>query len=113
MLTLLLGLGLNRHGRKGFNINNFRDFFNIKSSVTRENLNDYNSSYWTVEYAIPFTFFEEYFGKINFTSDYRLEANFYKCGDETKYAHYGCWNKLENEIPDFHRSEFFGNLILE
>jgi len=111
--TLLLGLGVDRNGRKMLEFDDYRQFFNIKSSVTRENLNDYNGDYWTVEYSIPFTFFEEHFGKLNVVSGHRLEANFYKCGDSTRHAHYGCWNKLTNENPDFHRSEFFGNLILE
>jgi len=111
--TLLLGLGVNRHGRKRFDIENFREFFNIRTSVTKENLADYNGDYWTVEYSIPFTFFEESFGKLNITPGYIMKANFYKCGDETKYPHYGCWNKLENKEPDFHRSEYFGDLIFE
>jgi hypothetical protein len=111
--TLLLGLGVNRHGRKRFIIENFKELFNIKSSVTKENLADYKGDYWTVEYSIPFTFLEEIYGKLDMTSGHRLEANFYKCGDETKYPHYGCWNKLENKELDFHRSEYFGDLILE
>ena len=111
--TLLLGLGISRHGRKRFDIENFRDFFNIKTSLTKENFADFKGDFWTVEYSIPFTFFEESFGKLNITSGYRMKANFYKCGDETKYPHYGCWNKLENKEPDFHRSEYFGDLILE
>lgn len=42
-----------------------------------------------------------------------LLANFYKCGDKTKQAHFLCWNPIETEKPDFHRPEFFGRLIFE
>ncbi|NLC78654.1 MAG: hypothetical protein GX683_02870, partial [Ruminococcaceae bacterium] len=26
---------------------------------------------------------------------------------------YGCWNAVETESPDFHRPEFFGELVIE
>ena len=42
-----------------------------------------------------------------------LLANFYKCGDKTKQAHFLCWNPIETVKPDFHRPEFFGKLNLE
>ena len=42
-----------------------------------------------------------------------MKGNFYKCGDDTKYPHFGCWNEVVWEEPDFHRPECFGDLILE
>lgn len=41
-----------------------------------------------------------------------LKANFYKCGDRTAHPHFLSWNPVGTEKPDFHRPEFFGNLIL-
>lgn len=38
-------------------------------------------------------------------------GNFFKCGDETKYPHYGMWSEVRSETPDFHRPEAFGKLI--
>ncbi|NMB98033.1 MAG: hypothetical protein GYA02_15745 [Clostridiaceae bacterium] len=111
--TLLLGLGVNRHERKRFYIENFKEFFNIKSLVTEKNLANYEGNYWTVEYSIPLTFLEEIYGNLNMTSGHKMKANFYKCGDETRYPHYGCLNKLLNKEPDFHRPEYFGDLILD
>lgn len=35
------------------------------------------------------------------------KAGFYKCGDETGRPHYGSWQKVETDAPDFHRPEFF------
>lgn len=43
----------------------------------------------------------------------RLLANFYKCGDGTNKPHYLSWNPVMTEKPDFHRPEYFGELILE
>ena len=41
-----------------------------------------------------------------------IRANFYKCGDKTAHPHYLSWSPIETEKPDFHRPEFFGELIL-
>lgn len=45
-----------------------------------------------------------------FKKGYKFGGNFYKCGDETEVAHYGMWNPVGTEKPDFHRPEFFGEL---
>lgn len=41
-----------------------------------------------------------------------LRANFYKCGDELSKPHYLCWAEIDTPIPDFHRPEYFGDLVL-
>lgn len=141
--TLLLGLGVDRHDRERIKLDNPFEVFGISTSVTKDTADSYNnqpsknkgsskncddtlskscnnsiksccnSKFWTVEYSIPFTFIEKYFGKLDIGPGYRLEGNFYKCGDETKYPHYGCWNPIKISSPDFHRPEFFGDLVLE
>ncbi len=40
-------------------------------------------------------------------------ANFYKCGDATSQRHYLTWNPVGTEKPDYHRPEFFGQLIFQ
>lgn len=42
----------------------------------------------------------------------RLLGNFYKCGDATAMPHYLSWSPINTEQPDFHRPEFFGELML-
>ena len=42
----------------------------------------------------------------------KLTGNFYKCADDTESKHYVSWSPVETEKPDFHRPEFFGELIL-
>lgn len=42
----------------------------------------------------------------------RLRGNFYKCGDLTAHPHFLSWNPVGTPAPDFHRPEFFGELIL-
>lgn len=40
-----------------------------------------------------------------------IEANFYKCADDTEFPHFVSWNPIEIEKPDFHRPEFFGKIV--
>jgi len=42
-----------------------------------------------------------------------LKANFYKCGDKTKRPHFVSWAPIETSKPDFHRPEFFKELIID
>ena len=58
---------------------------------------------WSLTVAIPF----EQIGFIP-QKDEMLEANFYKCGDETVTPHYLSWNLIQSDKPNFHLPEFFG-----
>lgn len=40
----------------------------------------------------------------------KIEANFYKCADATAFRHYVSWNEIKTLKPDFHQTEFFGEL---
>ncbi len=73
----------------------------IKTQITEEG--------WTLKYFIPTDFLEKYFGK---TEDNML-CNFYKCAEEKEFEHYGTWSPIAWHKPDFHRPEFFGNIIIE
>ena len=42
-----------------------------------------------------------------------LKANFYKCGDLTSHPHYLSWSPIGTPKPDFHRPEYFGELIIK
>lgn len=110
--TLLLGLGSDRNSRSLIE-DVSQDIFNIKSSVGKDNVHDYRDDFWTLEFSIPYSFIEHYYGKQDFTPGKRMKGNFQKCGDETKFPHYGCWNRIDVSQPDFHRPEYFGDLILE
>jgi len=89
------------------------EFFKIKTSVNRENRNNYEKEYWQVEYSIPFTFLEIFYGSLMIKSGYWITGNFYKCGDETKKPHYGCCYPIVNAVPNFHKPEYFKKIIFE
>ena len=42
-----------------------------------------------------------------------IRANFYKCGDKTAHPHYLSWSPIDTPKPDFHRPEFFGELLFD
>ena len=41
-----------------------------------------------------------------------IKGNFYKCADLSETPHYGAHFPVKTEKPDFHRPEFFGNIII-
>ena len=41
------------------------------------------------------------------------KGNFYKCGDLLQTPHFLSWNPIHTESPNFHRPDFFGQLLFE
>lgn len=109
--TLNLGLGKDRFGRQAIQESELEGF-KIWASVNKGNINDYCGPFWTLRFFIPFDFMEKYVGKINIESGTEMYGNFYKCGQVVEYPHYGSWNEIISNQPDFHRPEHFGKLIL-
>ena len=66
---------------------------------------------YSVVYAVPFDVISEIYNIQKPKSGDVWKGNFYKCGDETREPSWGCWNKVETDNPDFHRPEYFGELI--
>lgn len=65
---------------------------------------------WFVEYKLPLELFQKLYGE-KIIAGHHAAANFYKCGDETETPHYGAWSPVETPSPDFHRPEFFGQIV--
>jgi Carbohydrate-binding family 9 len=81
----------------------------ISTSVKEPVVGKYNSDYWEVFCKIPISLFEKYYDlKFECT---KVKANFYKCGDETRFEHYGIWNHIESAKPNFHLPEYFGEIF--
>ena len=92
-------IGESRHGRVPF------DAFDMGARV-ETNITPYKG--WRVKIFVPYTMLDELYGK----HDSTMRANFYKCGDLTERKHYSTWNPIEVDAPDYHRPEWFGELIL-
>lgn len=109
--AFLLGIGADRYSRVLIN-DVSPEIFDITTSVTKGSVQSYKGHCGQSNISIPFYFIEKYYGGQDFRCGKRIKANFYKCGDKTKYPHWGCWNRINTPHPDFHRPEFFGDLIL-
>ena len=66
---------------------------------------------WELLFTVPLETVRALFG-VTMQSGCRFTANLYSCGDRTSAPHYAAWNPVETEAPDFHRPEFFGDMIL-
>lgn len=42
-----------------------------------------------------------------------IHGNFYKCGDALPLPHFMTWNPIEYPTPNFHKPEYFGQLLFE
>ena len=73
---------------------------------------DQQPAFWRAEIFIPLATIKSLFGKAEFVPGDVLRGNFYKCGDDAAFPHYGMWSPVLTEGPDFHRPEYFGELAL-
>ncbi len=84
--------------------------FEASASVPGPVDGEHGAPAWTLEYRVPVSLFARLYGG-DIRPGHRAAGNFYKCGDETEVAHYGAWSPVETPSPDFHRPEFFGELV--
>lgn len=68
---------------------------------------------WTLEYRLPVSILKNYTNVHKPASGVKWRANFYKCADGTSHPHWLTWEVIDNPLPDFHRPEFFGEIIFE
>jgi len=81
----------------------------ISSTITEQIVGTYGKNNWEIFYKIPLSIFENNY-KLKFNSN-SAKGNLYKCGDDTKYEHYGTWNYIKSGKPNFHLPNYFGNLV--
>ena len=109
--ALYIGIGKNRHEHeflgdtdwKVFSIDSYREETKDREAIQK--------SEWGITAQIPLAFMREFFDIQAFLPGMHMRGNFYKCGDLTLKPHYGAWNSIDCVTPDFHKPEFFGELI--
>lgn len=67
---------------------------------------------WYAECFIPLESLRKIFGDVRLEKGTELWGNFFKVGEETGHPHYGMWSPIESKIPDFHRPECFGRMLI-
>ncbi|NIA30295.1 MAG: hypothetical protein GWP06_10335 [Actinobacteria bacterium] len=106
--ALLVGVGAGRN-RRFLQEQEARDFEIIPSIKSPVN-GFHGADFWTIHLKIPVRLFEEHY-KMLFSTPRHASGNFYKCGDETEFEHYGAWNRIDNPTPDFHLAKYFGKIV--
>jgi len=109
--TLLAAFGPARDRRTPLRTEDLTGF-EIAPSIHGPVAGEYGAEAWTIEYRLPLGLFSRLYGR-EIRRGGRAAANFYKCGDETEIPHYGAWCAIETPAPDFHRPEFFGELVFD
>ena len=100
---LHIGFGKDRYERERIVLPDAEAYFRIRTGRTAEG--------WKAEYRIPGEFLCRFYPEFRFAG--KLKANVYKCGDKTAHPHYLAWNPVDSPVPDYHRPESFGTMILE
>lgn len=110
--TTHLAYGPNRQNRTFVDKNLISDQIRVWSTLGNQTFEEKSGNFnWEMVIIIPSSIF---INDKNFSfRELKANANFYKCGDETKIPHYLTWNPVETLNPDFHRPEFFGKLIFD
>lgn len=95
--VVLIGIGVGRGNRTSFD--------SLPAGMDVQH-SKHAGGWWAVRYRIPFALIESVFGELPSAN---MRGNFYCC-DETIHPHFGTWNPVEWDHPDFHRPECFGEI---
>lgn len=109
--TMLVAIGPDRHDRRPLTVAEVAGL-EIRPSIVEPVNGDIGADAWALDYRIPAGIFTHLCG-VRLGPGSRAAANFYKCGDETEFPHYGAWSPVKTPAPDFHRPDFFGTLEFE
>ena len=66
---------------------------------------------WELALRLPITTF--FLHKLNALDGLTASGNAYKCGDNLPVPHFISWNPIATPSPDFHRPDFFGQILFE
>jgi hypothetical protein len=111
--TMLCAIGPDRHNRTPINeviaLHSESSAYPMTAGVEDE------GEVWFIEYFVPAEALATVFG-INaddIKPGFVMRGNFYKCGNDTEFEHYLTWSPILTARPDYHRPEYFGNLIFK
>ena len=107
--VMLVGIGSDGDNRKRYYLREDEvQGLMAVPTITKPVTGVHGADHWRLYLRIPKEMFEKQYG-MPFTQTSAI-ANFYKCGDETEWEHYGAWNKVNNPTPNFHLPQWFGEL---
>ena len=109
--TMLIGFGPKREGRERAP-QRVLDTVGRWSSLGREPFDTRNGAVaWQLCLALPLgAFYRHTLGSF---AGIRAKANVYKCGDKLPRPHFLSFFPIDVAKPDFHRPDFFGDMVFE
>ena len=106
--TFHIAYGSNRENRKFISLE-AASLINCKASITTPTKVEHdNDSEWSVTISLPFATIEQLTGES--VNKEQWFANFYRCGGR-KEPQYAVWNNIDVVEPEYHRPEYFGELV--
>lgn len=107
---LLLAFGPDRHARQKASA---AAAASVKrwASIGSEPFAEKAAGSWEAALIIPVSAFFEH--DIKSLDGLKARANFYKCGDLLETPHFISWAPVKTENPDFHRPEFFDEILFQ
>ena len=69
--------------------------------------------FWQIDVSIAYSLIRRYVPGATLSSGDVIRGNVYKCGCTDQPDHYGSWSHVDTPGPNFHKPEFFGELIIE
>ena len=106
--TLHLAYGAGRDNRKFISLEAASLIARQTSILSAVKIESEDDKEWRVEIALPFAAIEQLTGEP--VNKDKWFANFYRCGGRTE-PQYAVWNNIDVPEPDYHRPEYFGELI--
>ncbi|MFA5468250.1 MAG: carbohydrate-binding family 9-like protein [Sphaerochaetaceae bacterium] len=100
--ALLANIGMDRHSRFPLD-----PLFFQQLAIFPQIISDYE---WEVLLALPLHYSGLIAG-LDTLEGTKLKGNLYKCGDLLKRPHYLAWADIATPTPDFHRPEYFVDLV--
>ena len=72
-----------------------------------------NEDCWIADIIIGNDALHAVYGEFEIKEGHVFKGNFYKCGQDGDNPHFVTWSKIDTPKPDFHRPEYFGDIIIE
>ena len=105
---LLVAVGKDRNGRKPAPLQVMQSIDRWASLGTEPFDTRLTPTKWELALRLPITTF--FLHKLDGFDGLTASGNVYKCGDCLPVPHFISWNPIATVTPDFHRSEFFGQM---
>lgn len=102
--AMVIGKGPGRGNRISM-VSLLKPLMNVSTTI-------YAGKGYEINYTIPLGALAEIYDRPTLQKGDTIRMNAYICGEATPIMHFGMLFPIENPTPDFHRPEFFGEVVL-